>query len=78
MEIIVNENTICTYQRQGNDKNGNPIYLVNIFQKMTFGNWQNVNYWRCKDKKLDKYNNIRLQSYNIEADCKNLIESMEE
>ena len=77
MELIEYKNHFITYQRQGNDKNGNSIYLVNIFQKMSFGNWQNVNYWRCKDKKLDKYNNIRMQSYNIEKDCKKLIESME-
>lgn len=79
MEIIVNENTICTYQRQGNDKNGNSIYLVNIFKNYGENNWQNVNYVKFyKKKRLDKYNNIRMQSYSIEADCKNLIENMEE
>ena len=32
MELIEYKNHFITYQRQGNDVNGNPVYLVNVFE----------------------------------------------
>ena len=49
------------YQRQGNDKNGNPLYIINVFRDNL-----NVNY--LSNRKKDKYNNIKIKSYNIEGD----------
>lgn len=52
---------IC-YQRQGNDKNGNPIYLINVFE------CENDRFYNCnfkQSRKSDKNGNIRIQSYNI-------------
>lgn len=48
------------YQRNGNDRNGNPIYLINIFQGNNNTNWGMGEKW-----KRDKYGNIRVKTYNI-------------
>jgi hypothetical protein len=73
MELIEYKNHFITYQRQGNDINGNPIYLVNIF--VLYKNcYQNVNFGEFhKTKRIDKHGNIRIKSYNIEQDIKDMI-----
>ena len=70
-----------TYQRQGNDKNGNPIYIINIFKKSGYKNfYNNITYFVAERNniKLDKYNNIKIQSYNINADIQYLCDSITE
>lgn len=79
MELIkYNKNIYVTYQRQGNDKNGNPLYIINVFKRYdSTGNddikkenaYVNMNYTLLNDKyisRLDKYSNIKCQTYNIE------------
>ena len=58
------------YQRQGNDKNGNPLYIINIFRDNINVNWKS-------NKKKDKYNNIKIQSYNINADIQYICDSID-
>ena len=67
-----------TYQRQGNDKNGNPLYIINIFydcgasDKMSFINMN------CRtERHLDKYGNIKRQSYCIDSDIEYMIEKIQ-
>jgi hypothetical protein len=76
MELIEYKNYFVTYQRQGNDVNGNPIYLVNVFER--YGNyWQNANFVKFKaTNKLDKYGNIRIKSYNIIDDIKFMLDKV--
>ena len=62
------------YQRQGNDKNGNPIYIVNVFKNNGTYNF-NVNY--LSNRKKDKYNNIKIQSYNIDRDVQHICDYMD-
>ena len=77
MEIIVHNNIIATYQKQGNDVNGNPIYLVNFFQ-CNENQWLNYNFrYKCGHKE-DKYGNIRIKSYNIQQEIKEIIDMMGE
>ena len=33
------------YQRQGNDKNGNPIYIINIFKESSYKNFNHDNFY---------------------------------
>ena len=63
---------LVTIQRQGNDKNGNPIYLVNIFD----GTCLSVTYNYKTGRKMDKYGNLRIQSYNIDASVQNMINQL--
>ena len=63
---------LVTIQRQGNDRNGNPIYLVNIFD----GSCLSVNYNYRTGRKMDKYGNLRIQSYNIDASVQNIINQL--
>ena len=63
---------LVTSQRNGNDKNGNPIYLINIFD----GNHTFINYNPQTERKLDKYGNIRLTSYNLEATIQTIINQL--
>ena len=79
MELVqYNESTFYTYERNGNDHNGNPIYKINIFEK-----WYNVRTNEegfdriniCTGRTLDKGGNIRLQSSNIKADVQRIIDS---
>ena len=63
---------LVTIQRQGNDKNGNPIYIVNIFD----GSCLSVNYNYMTGRKMDKYGNLRIQSYNIDASVQNMINQL--
>ena len=63
---------LVTTQRNGNDKNGNPIYLINIFD----GTNLCINYNCMAGRKLDKYGNIRIQSYNVDASIQSIINQL--
>jgi len=63
---------LVTIQRQGNDRNGNPIYIVNIFD----GTCLSVNYNYKTGHKMDKYGNLRVQSYNIDDSVQNMINQL--
>ena len=66
MELIkINNDFFGTWQRQGNDKNGNPIYIVNIFKIYADDNVQNITYVIASKvgRQLDKYGNIKLKCY---------------
>ena len=63
---------LVTVQRNGNDKNGNPIYLINIFD----GTNLDINYNCMAGRKLDKYGNIRIQSYNVDASVQSIINQL--
>ena len=90
MELIqYNNDFFYTYQRNGNDRNGNPIYKVNIFKKYfpcsTHGMDNTKNYiysnYNCtiassQNRKLTKENDLRLQSYNIKTDIERIIERL--
>lgn len=80
MELIQISGYFVTYQRQGNDRNGNPVYLVNVFSNYngTGEHWYNVNYSdkQKHGRRLDKYGNIRIQSYNIEQSIKDIISTL--
>lgn len=86
MNIKIINDYLITYQRQGNDRNGHPIYIINVFIKYypcsTHGMtnttdyvYSNYNYTISNNKKikLDKYGNIKVTSYNIDEDIKHLI-----
>ena len=69
----------ATYQCQGNDKNGNPIYIINIFKKSGYKNfYNNITYFVAERNniKLDKYGNIRLSSYHIDGTIQNIIDQL--
>ena len=77
--LYLNENYFVVYQRQGNNANGNPLFIINFFykyfdrgqQKKTYSNY-NV----CiLGQRRDKHNNIKLESYNIEADIIRIFET---
>ena len=59
-------------QRNGNDRNGNPIYIVNIFDAEKL--YLNYNY--STGRKLDKYGNIRMVSYSLDADIQSIINNL--
>ena len=70
----------ATYQRQGNDKNGNPIYIINIFKKSGYKNfYNNITYFVAERNniKLDKYNNIKIQSYDVDRDIQYICDCMD-
>jgi hypothetical protein len=71
MELYFINGYYITIQRQGNDRNGNPLYIVNIFQKVD-NSFININNQQSRYK-LDKYNNIKLTSYNIMNDINSII-----
>jgi hypothetical protein len=76
MELIrYNSSFLAAYQRQGNDKNGNPIYIINIFQEYGNGNFHNCN--SMSNNKLDKYDNIRITSYNIDDTISSIIKRIQ-
>ena len=67
-----------TYIRNGNDKNGNPIYLINIFMSINddgIKKYYNVNYRSIH--KRDKNGNIRVTSYNIDNSIKDILNYMD-
>lgn len=66
-------NLKVAYQRQGNDKNGNPLFIINIFKNNGTYNF-NVNY--LSDRRKDKYNNIKMQSYSIDRDIQYICDCM--
>lgn len=82
MELVqYNDEFFYTFSRNGNDINGNPIYLVNIFKRyypckntmeFIYANY-NFTYATNTGRKLTKHNEIRLQSYNIKSDIENII-----
>lgn len=86
MELVqYNNDFFYTYQRNGNDRNGNAIYLVNVFKVYlpcsTHGMNNTANYIYCnynytianmQKRRLVK-NELRLQSSNIQADVENII-----
>ena len=75
----LNENYFCVYQRQGNGTNGNPIYIINFFKKHDILQKERVYYnynVNISGQRRDKHNNIKLQSYNIEADINRIFETI--
>ena len=73
LEKFTNNNInyyFVSYQRQGNDKNGNPIFIINVFDE----NLNNINY--SIDRRSDKYGNIKLTSYSIKEDIKHMLNSI--
>lgn len=90
MELVqYNNDFFYTYQRNGNDRNGNPIYKVNIFKKYypcstgTMTNTKNYVYSNYsytiaqnQNRRLTKENDLRLQSYNIKADIERIIDRL--
>jgi hypothetical protein len=73
MNLLKIENYYVTYQKQGNDKNGNPIYLINFFDE----NMENL-YYKLAEKKfrLDKHNNLKITSYNILSNIKLILNAI--
>lgn len=70
MNLLRLNGFFVAYNRNGNDTNGNPIYLVNFFDSEN-GRFYNCNY--RQKRKLDKYGNIRIQSYNIDDSIQQLL-----
>lgn len=71
MEILKIEKYFVVYQRQGNDANGNPIFIINFFEMLESGYYFNLNF--KIDRKKDKYGNIKITSYSINDTVKQLI-----
>lgn len=63
---------LVAYQRQGNDRNGNPIYIINIFD----GNNITINLNYKTDRRRDKYGNIKITSYNIDNTIQSIIDNL--
>lgn len=63
---------LVVYQRQGNDRNGNPIYIINVFD----GDNITINLNHKTDKRMDKYGNIKLTSYNIDNTIQSIINDL--
>jgi hypothetical protein len=64
-QITKNKNDyIIIYQKNGNDLNGNKLYLINVFKKV-YDNYYNINAKFRNYFPLDKKDNIKIQSYNI-------------
>lgn len=62
MELIrVSDSQYYTCQWFGNDRNGNAIYLVNIFQEYQQGNILNIT--ECGGRNTDKHGNLRIKAY---------------
>ena len=78
MKILEYNDFLITYIRQGNDKNGNPIYLVNIFKSCynikdkTNYYWDNINYL-MKNRTTDKNGNIKIKTSDIISIIKTMI-----
>lgn len=77
MELVKVKDYLVTYQRQGNDRNGNTIYIINVF---TLHQNYYINMNACLNTlakvKLDKYGNIKMTSYNIQSDIDFLISKL--
>lgn len=82
MELIQINGYFVTCQRQGNDRNGNPIFLVNVFKSLYtdgLNPFFKTGFYNCNAqtrRSLDKYGNIRIQSYNIEQSIKDIISKL--
>ena len=87
IKILNNQNVKLQviYQRQEKKKNGNPLYIINIFKESSYKKFNHDNFYNNityfvaiqKKIKLDKYNNIKIQSYNINADIQYLCDSID-
>lgn len=66
----------CAYQRQGNDRNGNPIYIVGIFQEYETTEKRYYCMNSQAGKRLDKYGNLKFTSYNILYDIDHILNSL--
>lgn len=83
MGLIQINGYFVAYQRQGANANGNPIFLVNVFKPLYtdgLNPFFKTGFYNCNAqtrRRLDKYGNIRIQSYNIEEDIKHIIDNME-
>ena len=67
-----------SYIRNGNNKNGNPVYLINVFQYINddgIKKYYNINYRSIH--KRDKNDNIRVTSYNIDDTIKMILNDIE-
>lgn len=64
---------LVVYQRQGNNRNGNPIYIINIFN-LSADNLYNYNIHT--GRRLDKYGNIKITSYNIDSTIQSIINEL--
>ena len=61
MDLIKHKNYFISISRQGNDIDGNGIYLINVFKKINNDYLRNINIEL--NQKTDKYNNIRKKGY---------------
>ena len=73
MNLIKVNGYLITYQRQGNDKNGNPMYIINVFEPHA-GGYYNINH-HCLSR-LDKYGNIKIASYSINDSINKIIDTL--
>jgi hypothetical protein len=76
MELKYINGYYITIQRNGNNVNGKPIYLLNFFDnKMSHSN-------SCiaqkTGKKLDKNNNIKIVSYNADNDIRYIFNQLQQ
>lgn len=78
MELQKIGNYIIAHQRQGNNVNGNPMYIINVFKSIEDKNilhYYNVNY--RQSKKLDKHGNIKITSYNTDDAIMQILNDIE-
>lgn len=61
--------TVC-YSRERNDKNGNPIYHISVFD-----NCSNITVNYSNSYKVNKDGYIRIQTYDIDKTIETLIKS---
>lgn len=73
MNLLRLKGFFVTYLRSGNDKNGNPVYLINFFDSEN-GRFYNCNY--RQSRKLDKQGNIKVQSYCIEDNINSILKEI--
>ena len=69
---------IVAYVRTGNDRNGNPVYLINVFKDINdrgVKKYYSINY--RSTRKLDRNGSIRVTSYNIDDTIKMILSDIE-
>lgn len=70
----------CTYQRQGNDKNENPLYIFNVFRwNEGNGSIRSIHFDKLNfktERRFDKYGNLKFTSYNILYDIDYILSSL--
>ena len=69
-ELRQHNNYYYTVSRFGNDRNGNAIYNVNVYDQKL----DNINL--CFNRRMDKYDNIHFQSYNVHSDICSMIDRL--